>query len=217
MPKSQKWLDAMAARRGKGTNQFTKAKESGTSVKVSRETKEKLRQCGLGRKLSPKIRKKISASMKLAQAEGRAWNIGQSRWNSAKSYPEKFFSAVIQNEFNDQNATSEYPFGRFSIDFAWVHLKKAIEIDGKQHEENQAQIERDRAKDALLAESGWQILRISWRDMFSNTKECITRAKQFIDGAEATVDGHPALTRNSVRVQLPPAPPSYIKDLLEKQ
>ena len=76
-------------------------------------------------------KKHVSDMMKKAHAEGRAHNIGESRWNNKPSYPEKWFMTVIKNNFEDQNYIREFPFHRFSLDFAWVHKKKCIEIDGE--------------------------------------------------------------------------------------
>ena len=83
------------------------------------------------------VRKKISESMKKAHAEGRAHNIGECRWNNEPSWPEKWFMQVIENEFSDKNYVRERPFHRFSLDFAWEHKKKCIEIDGGQHRTRQ--------------------------------------------------------------------------------
>ena len=96
-----------------------------------------------GKSLPREMRKKISDSMKKAHAEGRAHNIGECRWKNKPSWPEKWFMRVIENEFADKNYVRERPFHRFSLDFAWEHKKKCIEIDGKQHEVFQEQIERD--------------------------------------------------------------------------
>lgn len=126
-------------------------------------------------------RDKISKSMKKAHAEGRAWNIGQSRWNNEPSYPEKWFMSVIENEFTDKEYTREYPFTKYSLDFAWVHLKKAIEIDGEQHCRFPEYSARDKTKDLLLCENGWQVLRLPWKQIFNNTKDSIKEMKSFIE------------------------------------
>lgn len=55
-----------------------------------------------GKFLTDSRKKRISESMKKAHEEGRAWNIGKSRWNNEPSYPEKFFMKVIENEFQDK-------------------------------------------------------------------------------------------------------------------
>jgi very-short-patch-repair endonuclease len=134
----------------------------------------------LGKPLSTQHKNKVSNGMKLAHKEGRAWNIGKSRWNNEPSYPETFFKKVIENEFEDKNYTFEYPVGIYSLDFAWIKKKKVIEIDGDQHQRFEEYKERDKRKDVFLLENGWQILRISWKDMYNNTKEEIQKCKNFI-------------------------------------
>lgn len=79
-PKSEKWLEAMHKRKGKGANQYTYAKKYGLpKPRVSEETRKKLSDAKRGDKNSAKradVREKISASLKLAHKEGRAHNIG---------------------------------------------------------------------------------------------------------------------------------------------
>lgn len=140
-----------------------------------------------GKKRNPtsiETKNKISKSMKKAHKEGRAWNIGKSRWNNKPSYPEEFFIKVIENEFNDKIYKREYNVGTYSIDFAWVHKKLAIEIDGDQHQRFTEYMERDKRKDKHLNENGWKVLRINWRDMCNNTKFYIDICKNFIDKNE---------------------------------
>ena len=124
---------------------------------------------------------RISASMKIAHREGRAWNIGKSRWNNEPSYPEAFFIKVIENEFDDKDYIREYAIGIYSADFCWPSKKKVIEIDGEQHERFDEYKERDKRKDDYLISKGYQILRISWKDLFNNSKQNIEIAKIFIN------------------------------------
>lgn len=144
-------------------------------------TAKKIAAARVGSKMSSEAINKISASMKKAHLEGRAWNIGKSRWNNEKSYPEIFFEKVINNEFVNKNYECEHPIGIYSLDFAWVQLKKAIEIDGDQHERFEEYKQRDEKKDKLCAENGWEVLRIKWKDLYGNTKDKINEAKKFID------------------------------------
>jgi hypothetical protein len=58
-PKTEKWFAAMAARKGKGTNQFTKAKELGLKAEVSEETRNKIREKNVGRKQTEETKAKI--------------------------------------------------------------------------------------------------------------------------------------------------------------
>jgi len=129
---------------------------------------------------SDECKQRISESMKKAHAEGRAWNIGKSRWNNKPSYPETFFMRVIENEFLDKDYVREYAMGIYSLDFAWPHLKKAIEIDGDQHQRFQEYIDRDIRKDAFINSNGWTVLRIAWKDMFNDPKTFIYNSINFI-------------------------------------
>lgn len=166
----------------KSSNQFLKAKELGLIFEIKEETREKLSIAGKNQKriFTEDTKNSISLGMKKAHEEGRAHNIGQSRWNNEMSYPEKFFKAVIENEFSDKNFIQEFNVGIYSIDFAWVEKKLAIEIDGEQHEKEEYK-ERDKRKDKKLLEEGWKVLRIKWKDLYSNTKEKIEEAKTFIN------------------------------------
>lgn len=142
---------------------------------------EKNKQNTLKRKkLSEDTRKKISNTMKKAHKEGRAWNIGKSRWNNEASYPEKFFMKVIENNFDDKDYKREYPVNIYSIDFAWVNKKLAIEIDGCQHEKPQYK-ERDARKDKTLSENGWLVLRIKWKEVSIEPQKWINIANDFIN------------------------------------
>lgn len=122
----------------------------------------------------------LSNKMKERHAKGIA-----SRWKNPHlhtSYAESFFIKVIENEFTNKEYVRELRAGKYFIDFAWVDLKLAIEIDGQQHERYQHQRESDVRKDAFLKEEGWLVLRIRFKDMFNNPKHYIKVAKTFIDG-----------------------------------
>jgi very-short-patch-repair endonuclease len=54
---------------------------------------------------------------------------------------------VIENEFEDKLYTREYPFFKYSLDFAWIEKKLCIEIDGEQHQRFQEYKDRDNEKD----------------------------------------------------------------------
>lgn len=183
-PKSEKWLEAMHKRKGKGANQYTYAKEHGLpKPTVSEETRKKLSDAQKGDRNSAKraeVRERISASLKLAHKEGRAHNIGECRWNNQPSYPEQWFMKVVENENLDKEYVRELPFHRFSLDFAWPNKKVCIEIDGEQHERFQEQKERDIEKDKLLKEEGWIELRKSWKEIYNNPKSFIEEVKNLL-------------------------------------
>lgn len=169
--------------KGKPSPHKGKTKKENPNLAHSEETKKAQSERMKGNKNPSKrkeVRKKISDSMKKAHKEGRAWNIGMSRWNNKPSYPEEFFMKVIENEFEDKNYEREYPISIYSIDFAWVEKKKAIEIDGDQHKRFKKQIENDKRKNKCLKENGWKYIRIDWSYFCNNAKKCISDIKKFI-------------------------------------
>lgn len=140
----------------------------------------------LSRKNSPRTltqehKQRLREVMLERRANGYNWSFAHSKQNQdAKSYPETFFTEVIANEFDDKIHEFNMPFHRFSLDFAWPDKKKVIEIDGEQHYTDKDQIVRDKAKDALLAEEGWEVLRIRWKTFFKDPKPLIKQANEFI-------------------------------------
>lgn len=125
------------------------------------------------------VRLKISKSMKKAIKEGRAkgWS-SLPRHKRKRSYPELFFEKVINQEFTDKEYVYEHPVSIYSIDFAWLHKKRAIEIDGGQHKYRK---ELDKKKDVLLVQNGWTVLRIDWSDLCKFPQKYVKIAKDFID------------------------------------
>jgi len=159
----------------KGLKKETDDRVNNYSKKISKSLTGKTRKS-----LTEETRKNLSIKLKLAHKEGRAWNIGMSRWNNKPSYPESFFMKVIENEFEDKNYKKEFNVGIYSIDFAWIHKKIAIEIDGKQHEDIIVK-NRDEKKNKFLIENGWKLLRIKWIDMYRQPNDYINQARQFVN------------------------------------
>jgi very-short-patch-repair endonuclease len=78
------------------------------------------------------------------------------------SYPEKLFQQLIEkNELTKKyDIVREYSFFPYFVDFAFINIKLAIEIDGSQHWKVQSKIDRDKAKEQLLIASNWKVYRI---------------------------------------------------------
>ena len=123
--------------------------------------------------------------MKLAHKEGRASNWGKLRSRLIPSWPEQWFMKIIEEAFEDKQYEHEKPFNKFSLDFCWEHKKRVIEIDGEQHykegEEFEDQKRRDKEKEQLLKELGYELLRIRWSYCCNDPKLWIEKAKEFID------------------------------------
>ena len=98
------------------------------------------------------------------------------------SYPEKCFILFLEERGYDKKfrIEREYPIFTYFIDFAFVDLKIAIEIDGSQHLSPNRK-KSDCAKDSLLVENGWKVIRIAesivktdWDLIDSKLKDHIT-------------------------------------------
>lgn len=78
------------------------------------------------------------------------------------SYPEKLFMNLIDKYQLTQkyDIVREYSFFPYFIDFAFVNIKLAIEIDGSQHWKKQSKIDRDKQKEELLLSNSWKVYRI---------------------------------------------------------
>lgn len=123
-------------------------------------------------KLSDETKQNISLSMKIAHKEGRAWNIGKSRWNNKPSKPEEMFMKFLNNQgFKiDYDYFHEYNFGIYSADFYFKDLSLVIEIDGQQHYRFIEYKMRDEKKDELIKSFDIDILRINWKLFCNNAK-----------------------------------------------
>jgi very-short-patch-repair endonuclease len=141
-------------------------------------TKKKLICIGCGKVLKKKTKygkckecyvkddqykKLCSERMKKRVEDGihSGWKV---RSKNNPSYPEQFFMKVLDN--NDIEYEFELPSCGFFIDFAIGNI--ALEIDGKQHLEEDRK-ERDRRKDKALEKEGWLVYRIPWKSINSKS------------------------------------------------
>lgn len=136
------------------------------------------------RQVRQEVKDKISKSMKIAAEEGRnrGWATTKT-YECNKSYPEMWFTKVIENEIEDKDYIYNMPFFRYKLDFAWPKKKLCIEIDGSQHLKED-RLASDKRKDTKLIENGWKVLRLTWLYCFNCSKEAIEASKKFIDSEE---------------------------------
>lgn len=126
-------------------------KEHLSKRKQSVETREKIRE-----KRFEYLKKKLGES---------AW---ERRHKGKMSYLEQwFFDNVITrydllSKFDIVNEYPEYPY---FIDFAFLNIKIAVELDGKQHFRNVKNINRDEIKQKLLINKGWRVFRIKFDEL----------------------------------------------------
>ena len=68
----------------------------------------------------------------------------------------------------------QHPFERFVLDFYCCEVKLAIELDGGQHNEPEAQV-RDKVRSELLACNGIEVVRFWNNEVFANIEGVLQR------------------------------------------
>lgn len=80
--------------------------------------------------------------------------------SSRESYPEKYFNQILDKEGIKYDR--EYQVGLYSLDFALLDKKIALEIDGEQHYVDNRIVQSDIKRTNILEELGWSIIRVRW-------------------------------------------------------
>ena len=131
-------------------------------------------------------RKKISKKMKYNFENGliKGWVINSSK--DRRSYPEKFFIKVFENNNLYKTFTIEekFSYGKYFIDFLFIDIKLVVEIDGSQHYRTKEAIEHDRIRDEFFINEGFKIYRVKWTDVIKNSKSEIDEFLKFIENIE---------------------------------
>lgn len=116
------------------------------------------------------IQKLRAIQMKLI-ADGK-----HSGWKSRNilSYPEKFFITVLNN--NNIKFIANKPFMSYFLDFAIDDKMIDLEIDGKQHKYPDRKLS-DVARDNVLTNNGWQVYRIEWNTINTDSGKRLMKEK----------------------------------------
>lgn len=96
-------------------------------------------------------------------AETKTRNGTHSGWHNRRgevSYPEKYFRAVFEAE-GLYDFETEKKVGKWFIDFAFADKMIAVEVDGRQHDDEERRLS-DIEKDKFLTNAGWTVLRVKW-------------------------------------------------------
>ena len=160
---------------GKGTNRFIKAKQLGITIKVSDETKEKIRKKAKNRKHSKETKEKISKSMHaylLKNPDKVPYRLNH--YSKGISYPERYFKFIL--DYNKIFYEFQYSEGLYNLDFKIGNID--LEIDGEQHYLDKRIHDHDIIRNESLKKKGYRIIRIRWSIYKKLSKE---QRKKFIE------------------------------------
>lgn len=117
--------------------------------------------------------------------EETAW-----RKRNEPSYPEKCFIKFLTDKGYDKRflIEREKSIFPFFIDFAFVDIKLAVEIDGSQHIVDEERKQRDILKNKVLLDNGWKVLRISENIVKSNWDVLQLKLEDAIGNNEITFE-----------------------------
>lgn len=123
---------------------------------------EECRKIGTSKNLSIMMKKRIEGGLH------KGW---QSR--NILSYPEKFFIKVLTDHNLFDLCKVNFPYGGYFLDFYFENKKIDLEIDGKQHEQEDRIIHDIKRTNFLISEN-IKVYRIKWKNI--NTE----KGKQYI-------------------------------------
>jgi very-short-patch-repair endonuclease len=144
-------------------------REHKKNIEVSEETKNKMREKRLNY-LSNKNNFSKTSWGKSARGE--------------MSYGEEWLHKILEEEdlYSKHDIIFQYSIFPYSIDFAFINEKVALEFDGKCHFISGKRIEHDFKRDEYLESKGWRTFRVSYDEMKSFE---IQNLLNFIESSES--------------------------------
>ena len=77
------------------------------------------------------------------------------------------WSRLRNRQLEDYRFRRQHPVGRYIVDFVCLQARLVIELDGGQHNEDEA-IERDAERTAWLEQEGFRVIRFWNHEVFEN-------------------------------------------------
>lgn len=105
-------------------------------------------------------------------------------WRSGTSLED--WAALILDRFGHRPpaVAHQYHVGTWRIDFAWVDLKVALELDGWHHRSPEGAA-HDVHRDAVLRARGWLVLRVDDRGSETERKHQLYRVIEVVNALSA--------------------------------
>jgi very-short-patch-repair endonuclease len=92
------------------------------------------------------------------------------RPSRTRSGLEDLFLALVRQEGLPRPRVNAM-VGPFEVDFTWPERRLGVELDSWSHHGGRGAFERDRARDRRLASEGWNVIRITWRQLAHDPDE----------------------------------------------
>ena len=103
---------------------------------------------------------------------------------------EQFFWELVRDRrFEGYKFRRQHPLGTFITDFYCPELRLAVELDGGIHA---TQVERDQARDEILAQQGIRVVRIRNEELVADPEATLARLSDLIAGWTASPRPSPA-------------------------
>jgi very-short-patch-repair endonuclease len=108
--------------------------------------------------------------------ENTAW-----RKSNQLSWPEKIFmNGLYRNSFHKEfEIEREKSFFPFFVDFAFLNVKVAVEINGSQHNQKERK-KSDVKKKKVILKSGWRLYTVTASQVQSNMDDVLAELRHFI-------------------------------------
>lgn len=154
--------------------------KSGLRFKKTCCSKECILKNKIGRTHTEDIKKILKDKRLLylkEHPEKTSWRKG-----NTPSYPELIFIDCLKKynlleEFEIEREKCFYPY---YVDFAFINIKLAVEIDGSQHELLKNKIRDNKKELLIIKEYGWKLFRIKADQLLQDPKIAIEELKDFI-------------------------------------
>jgi very-short-patch-repair endonuclease len=72
----------------------------------------------------------------------------------------------------------------YSVDFLWAEQRVIVEVDGYKYHGHRRAFERDRRKDMALRDGGYEVIRITWRQLTEQALMVVAHVARALDRAE---------------------------------
>jgi very-short-patch-repair endonuclease len=69
---------------------------------------------------------------------------------------------------------------RFVVDFLWQPQRLIVEVDGWESHRTRSAFEEDRARDARLKTLGYEVLRLTWRQVEGDASSVAQAVRQLL-------------------------------------